>query len=69
MVPSSKTRDNGQKLMHRQFHLNMRRNIFIVQVTTQWNRLSREAVESPLLEIFKNRLDTIVCHVLWNDPA
>ena len=29
-----------------------------------WNRLPREAVESPL-EIFKTRLDTVLCSLLW----
>ncbi|RMB93967.1 hypothetical protein DUI87_29552 [Hirundo rustica rustica] len=38
-------------------------------VTEHWNRLPRESVESPLLEIFQTHLDTILCHVLWDDPA
>lgn len=38
LVPSSKTGGNGQKLMFRMFHPNMRRNIFAVQVNTNWNR-------------------------------
>lgn len=35
----------------------------------QWNRLSRTFVESSFLRIFKNPLKTILCPVLWNDPA
>lgn len=31
---------------------------FTVQVTKRWNRLAREALESPALEIFKNHLET-----------
>ncbi|KFV88553.1 hypothetical protein N308_11746, partial [Struthio camelus australis] len=55
---------NRHKLQHRQFHTNMRRNFFTVRVTEHWNRLPREAVESPSLEIFKTRLDAILGNVL-----
>lgn len=33
--------------MHREFHLNIRKNYFTVWVTEHWNRLSRKVVESP----------------------
>lgn len=36
----------GQKLFHRKFHLNVKKNFFTVQVTSHWNRLLREGVES-----------------------
>ncbi|KFV82888.1 hypothetical protein N308_04371, partial [Struthio camelus australis] len=55
---------NGHKLKHRKFDLNRRRNFFTLRVTEHWNRLPREAVESPSLEIFKSRLDTILGNVL-----
>lgn len=55
--------------MHRKFHLSMRNNLFTVQVTVHWNRLPRGVVESISVEIFENHLDTILCHVLWDDPA
>ncbi|KFV81632.1 hypothetical protein N308_01622, partial [Struthio camelus australis] len=51
---------NGHKLKLRQFHLNVRKNFFAVRVTEHWNRLPREAVESPSLEIFKSHLDAIL---------
>ncbi|KFV83206.1 hypothetical protein N308_12900, partial [Struthio camelus australis] len=54
---------NGQKLNHRQFHLNLRKN-FTARVTEHWKRLPREVGESPSLEIFKSRLDVILGNML-----
>ncbi|KGL80714.1 hypothetical protein N309_08554, partial [Tinamus guttatus] len=48
---------NGYKLKHRKFHLHVRKNFFPVRLTESWNRLPREAVESPSLENFKTHLD------------
>ncbi|KFV79326.1 hypothetical protein N308_13051, partial [Struthio camelus australis] len=55
---------NGHKLNHRKFHLNLRKNFFLVRVTEHWNRWPTEVVESPSLEIFKSRLDVILGNML-----
>ena len=64
MVPSDRTRSNGNKQKHSKFHLNMRKNFFPLRVTEPWNRLPREVVDSPSLEIFKTRLDKVLCSLL-----
>ncbi|KFV80375.1 hypothetical protein N308_07636, partial [Struthio camelus australis] len=55
---------NGHKLNHRKFHLNLRKNFFTVRVTEHWNRLPREVVHPPSLEIFKSHLDAILGNML-----
>jgi len=64
VVPSNRTTGNGHKLKHRKFHLNRRKNFFPLRVKEHWHRLPREVVESPSLEIFKTRLDKVLCSLL-----
>jgi len=42
----------------------MRKNFFTLTVMEHWNRLPREVVESPSLEIFKTHLDKVPCSLL-----
>jgi len=64
VVPSNRTRGSGHKPKHKKFRLNMRKNFFPLRVTEPWNRLPREVMESPSLEILKTRLDKILCSLL-----
>ena len=64
VVCGNRTRGNGQKLEHRKFRTNVRKNFFTVRVTEHWNRLPRQVVGSPSLEIFKTHLDAYLCDLV-----
>jgi len=56
-VTGNRTRRNGLKLHQGRFRLNIRKTLFTETFVKHWNRLSREVIELPSLEVFKRCID------------
>ena len=44
--------------------MDIRKNLFSKRAVRQWHRLPREVVQSPSMEVFKNRVDVALRDVV-----
>jgi len=61
---SDRTKHNGCKLKEGRSRLDLRKKFSVMRVVRHWNRLPREAVAAPFLEVFKPRLDRALSNLV-----
>ena len=47
----------------------MRKKVFTQRVVRHWERLPREAVDAPSLEVLKARLDGALGNLVWREVS